>query len=140
MVADKGLWCGKQIYIAVYAAHVPHILSFKIRGIAPTDDLNADIVLALACMLCNIKFRIVVSALCVAHVFTVHPYKGCSIDTVEMEEKTLVDPVCRQVKVTAVRCNGIQQTTLHFNHRRIVVERIFHIYIQRVAIAVHLKA
>ena len=97
-----GLWCSKKEHIAVYTAHVPHILTFEIRGIAPTYDLNTDIVLALAKVICNIKFGIIVAALCIAYIVAVHPYERSTIDTVKVQEHTLVAPSGRHLEIPAV--------------------------------------
>ena len=78
--------CGKEVHIAVYAAHVPHVLTFKIRSVAPAEHLYRDVVLTLAHHLGKVKLSIIVATLGIAHILTIHPHVGSTIDAVEVEE------------------------------------------------------
>ena len=107
MVAYKGLGRGKKEYIAVDTTHVPHILAFEIRSIAPTDNLNGDIVPALAQVGGYVKLGIIVAALCVAYVIAVHPDERRTIYTVKVQEYAFVFPTGWHVEFAAVRCYGV---------------------------------
>ena len=89
MVADKGLWCGIKVYVTVQTAHVEHILSLEIRGIAPTEYLHTDVVLACAHIGTDVELMVVVTALCVAHILAIDPYESCTIKAVEVQEHIL---------------------------------------------------
>ena len=92
MVRYECLWCSIEIYIAVHTAHVEHILSLKIRCIAPTEHLHTDVVLAGAHMGTQVKLVVVVSTLGITYIFTVHPHECGTVETVEMQEHVLCIP------------------------------------------------
>ena len=129
VVAHEGLGRGVEIDVAVNAAHVEHVLPFDVRAVAPAEHLNAHIVLARAGCGGDVELSIVVAALRVAHVSAVHPYEGCAVNAVEVEEEALAVPAGGQVESAAVRAYGVVQPRLHLNVGRVVGKGIFYIYI-----------
>ena len=140
MIADVGLRHRHEIDIAVDAAHVPHILSFEIRTVAPSDYLYGDVVLALAHHVGQVKLGIVVAALRVTDIFSVYPNEGRTVNTVEVQQDALVFPVLWQGEGATVGGHGVGQSALHLNGGRIVVKGIVDIDIERLAVALHFEA
>ena len=138
VVAHENLRRGIEINVAVDAAHVPHILAFEIRAIAPADDLHADIVRARANLRGYFKLCIVVAALRVADILSVDPYEGGAVDAIKVEEDAVAVPRLRQVEVAAIGSHGVLKPVLHFDGGRRIVEGVVHIDVERVAVSLHL--
>ena len=103
MVGYIGLRCGYKIHIAVYACKVPHILTLKIRAIAPTVYTYRYIVLATTYKRGYIKLGIGVSSLRVASILAVYPNHNGTARTVKVKEHALaLVPTLRQIKCAAV--------------------------------------
>ncbi len=96
MVADKCFWGGKEVYVAVNATHVEHVLTFKVGTVTPAEYLYADIVLSLAHIGCYVKFGIVGGTLRIACIMAVHPDVGCTVYTVKVEEYAFIVPSLRE--------------------------------------------
>ena len=123
-------------------AHMKHILSLEIRGIAPTQYLNRDIVLTLTYKSTDFEFVVVVTTLCVTHIFTVHPNISSTVKTVEVQEYILLVPALGQSECAAVRTYGVvaHAAYLIYNIRRFILEGILHVHIKRQVVAFHLPA
>ena len=102
MVAYEGTRHSIEINIAVNTTHVPHILTFEVRTIAPAEYLYTDIVFASAYVVCHVEFSIIVCTLSITDRLTVYPYKGSAVDTIEVQEDTFAFPTFGQGEVAAV--------------------------------------
>ena len=76
MVAHECLWCSIEVDIAMQTAHMEHILAFEIRRIAPTEHLDANIVLSCAHVVADIKLMVVVTTLSITYILAIDPNKG----------------------------------------------------------------
>ena len=139
MVAHEGFRRGKEVDIAVDAAHVEHVLAFQIRGVAPPYHLHADVVRSLTHIIRHVVFCVVVRAFGIAHIAAVHPYVGSAVHAVEMEEHALVGPALGQGEVAAVRGHGIDEPAVHRDGGRSVGEGVVVIYVERVAVTFHFQ-
>ena len=64
--------------------HVPHVLSFKIRPVAPPNNLYSNIVLACMYVSRYIKLTDIISSLGVAHLMSVDINVCCRVDTIKV--------------------------------------------------------
>ena len=92
MVCQVSLWCSHEANITMNTTHVPHILSFKIGTIAPTNHLYSNVVLTRAYIFCNIKLTDIISTFGITHLMTVYINISSRVDTIKVEEDTLVLP------------------------------------------------
>ena len=84
---------------------MPHILTLKIRAIAPTNHLYGNIILTSAEIFSNVKLADIVCSFCITHFMTVYINVSSRVDTIKVEEDTLVLPACRQSEITTIRAH-----------------------------------
>ena len=143
MVGNEHLRGSHEIYVAVNAREVPHVLTFEIRTVAPAVDAYRKLVVAHLGEVGDVEFGIGVRVLRVAHVLAVHPYHGSTVHAVEVDEETFAIPRFGHVERAAVEAYGVVVLhtvvgVAHVGVRRIVLERIAHVGIYRFAVASHL--
>ena len=107
VVADKRLGLGHEIDIAMDTAQSPHILTFEVRTVAPAIDADGELVPSGTHGRGDVVFRIVVCTLPIANELAIDPYGGTTIDTVEVDEHSLVSPIGRQVESAAVESRSV---------------------------------
>ena len=127
VVADIDLRRGNQIDITIDSAHVEHVLSFQIGTVRPTEDLHADVVLALANEGGEVKLGILGGSLGVAHLVTVHIDQRAAVDSVKVHEDARAAPIGGQREGAAIGTHRVVESVLHDDVRRVVVEGILHI-------------
>ena len=142
VVAYECLRSREQINITVDTAHVEHILSFQITTVAEAEYLYRYVVVAFLHIRSDVELVVVVGSLCVTYVFSVHPYKGCTVNTSEVKEGTFLIPSCRQHESTLIRTYRIFtilsfELIAHLDVRRIVFERIVYIDVKRMVVSFH---
>ena len=96
---------GHIIYIDIAedTRHTEHVLTFQVRAVAPTEHFySKGVFRALLQELRDVKFRNVVRALRITHVFSVDPHICCRVDTTEVENRALFIPISRHGERTNV--------------------------------------
>ena len=139
VVAHEYLGYGHKVDIAVDTAHVPHVLTLKIRTVCPADNAHGEVVLASTDVLADIKLGIHVATLGVTHILAVYPHVGTRVDTIEVKKDALLVPTLGQGEVATIAANAVYQILLHGNVWRIIGKGIVDVNIERIAIAVHLQ-
>ena len=91
----------------MYAAHAPHILTFKIRTVAPSVNTHRKLVFTGVYEVGDVKLRIIVGSLRISGKLTIHPYSAAAIHSVEMDENILVLPILGDIKRTAIETGGV---------------------------------
>ena len=144
-VPDMGLGTGHQIDVPVDAAETEHVLVLQIGAVAPFIDLHGHRVRSLADIAGDIELRVVVGALAVTDLLSVHPHIESGIDAVEMQIYFLPGPIRREVEFPPVRTHRVgflfhRIAALGLDEGRIVQERIGHVRVERRAVTLHLPA
>ena len=85
--------------------HVPHILPLKIRAITPTNHLYGNIILTSAEIFSNVKLADIVCSFGITHLIAIHINVSSRVDTIKMEEDTLILPAYRQGKIATKRAH-----------------------------------
>ena len=130
MVANERLGSGIEVHITVNTAHVPHVLPFEIRTVAPANHRHTYVVrLAHLRIGSNVKLCRIVRPFRITHVFAIYINECRTVDTVKVKEDVLFVPLCRERKVATVMPHRVVQSILHLNVGRIVLEGIIHINI-----------
>ena len=141
MVGDVGLRSGHEIHVAVYSGKVPHVLTLKIRAIAPAVYTYRHIVLATTNKRRNVKLGVGVGTLRVAGILAVDPNHDGAARSVEVEEHALaLVPTLWQCECTAIRAYRVlvEVVVESLDVGRIGLEGESHIIIYRHIIARHL--
>ena len=131
VVAHEGAGCGVEIHIAVYSAEAPHVLSLKIRTVAPAVDLYRQLVVARSGESADVEFGHIVGALRVSGKASVDPHRAATVDSVEVNEHALSGPVVGHGEVAAVAPGGV---VIGGDNRRIGRKNIFDVRIDRFAV------
>ena len=141
MVGHEGLGRSHEIYIAVDASEVPHVLTLKVRTVAPAVDAHRHVIVALAHKVGHIKFGVGVGALRIASILAVYPHHNGAAGSVEVEKDALVlVPTVRQAEVAAIGTYGVlvEIVVERRDERGLVLEGIAHIIIYGHIISGHL--
>ena len=138
MICQVSLWCSHKVNITMNTTHVPHILTLKIRAIAPTNHLYGNIILTRAEIFSNVKLADIVCSFGITYLIAIHINVSSRVDTIKMEEDTLILPACRQSEITTIRANRVLQTSLHTNVRLLIFKRIVYVHIHWQTITIHL--
>ena len=139
MVANEHFGNCHKIYIAVYATHMPHILAFEVRAVGPADYTYRDIVVACSHIAAYIELGIHITTLGVAYILAVHPYIGGRVDTVEVEQNTLVLPACGEGEIATIATHAIVYAAAHCDVGRIVGKSVIYVYIVWSTETIHLQ-
>ena len=105
MICQVSLWCSHKVDITMNTTHMPHILTLKIRAIAPTNHLYGNIILTSAEIFSNVKLADIVCSFRITHLIAIHINVSSRVDTIKMEEDTLILPACRQSEITTIRAH-----------------------------------
>ena len=138
MICQVSLWCSHKVNITMNTTHMPHILSLKIRAIAPTNHLYGNIILTRAEIFSNVKLADIVCSFGITHLITIHINVSSRVDTIKMEEDTLILPAYRQSEITTIRAHRVLQTSLHTNVRLLIFKWIVYVHIHWQTITIHL--
>ena len=138
MICQVSLWCSHKVNITMNTTHMPHILTLKIRAIAPTNHLYGNIILTSAEIFSNVKLADIVCSFCITHFIAIHINVSSRVDTIKVEKDTLILPACRQREITTIRAHRVLQTSLHTNVRLLIFKRIVYIHIHWQTITIHL--
>ena len=136
---------GHQVHIPVDTAEAEHVLVFQVGAVAPFIDLHRQRVHTPFHIGRNVELGIVVGALAVAHLLSVHPNVKGRIHPVKMQINLLAVPFPGQGEIPAVRAHGIGFllhgiALLGLDKGRIVQERIGYIGIERRPVPLHFPA
>ena len=145
VVTHSHFRCGEEIDVSEDTAHAEHVLAFQIGAVAPAEDLHGECVLALDEMGGDVKFGDVVCALCVAHIFSIHPDQGGGVDAVEVKEDALAVPSVGHAegleigadRVDAVVLSSVVEARSCLDEGRRVGVRIFHVGVDGSVVALH---
>ena len=140
MVTDVSFWRSIKINITVNTAHVPHILSFKIRTITKAEYLYGNIISTRANDIGKVELCICIRSFSITYVLSVYPNMSRTVNTIEVKHYSLAVPTFGQVKIATIRTHGIMESTLHLDKGRLVMERVVYIDIVGLAIAFHFQA